>query len=122
MPCEATCATWRSTTDVNSSSTTSGRPEAAASASARAAVTRNCSPVESAPNGRSQLGGEENPTAVSAATTSLMDRRLGNASSTLLEVGQSKPATTASPQSALETLVLPAPDGPTIRPTSQERA
>jgi hypothetical protein len=82
---DATLATSRSTTLVNSSITAGS----GCSASTRAQWTRNCSPLDSARNGRSQDGGELNPTDDSSPVTSRIPIDSGNPSRMLRSPGQS---------------------------------
>src|SRR5207245_2678874 len=93
-------ATVRSTTLVYSSMTTGGTPvplpvpsvgpasRRSLNAKRRAKVTRNCSPVDRTRNGRSQAGGDENPTEERSATTSLIGIWEGNPSRTDWYSGQ----------------------------------
>lgn len=112
------CATVRSTTLVNSSIAT----RSCCSASARAMVTRNCSPVDSTWNGRSQDGGLLNPTEDRSIVISTMDIPAGNASSTLLFSGQSNPETKDSPNSERAMVVFPVPLAPIIAPIAHGRS
>lgn len=115
---DATLATWRSTTLVNSSSTTI--PEC--STIARAHVTRNCSPFDSTWNGRSHAGGELNPTLDSVSITSRIGMSAGKESTTGLSFGQANSDTIELPNSSRAIVLFPEPDGPTMSPTFQARS
>ena len=86
-------------------------------ASARASAARNCSPFESTWNGRTHDGGEENPTDDKSSVTSLIESSAGKPSSSARSAGQSKPTVYASPNISRATVLLPQPEGPTIKPT-----
>ncbi|MGI5290903.1 hypothetical protein ACQEVF_47375 [Nonomuraea polychroma] len=96
-----------------------GRAElerASLSASARARPARNASPFDNVPYGRIHAGGEFRPTAPSNATTSLTLMPFGKSSTSARSVHFWAP-TRASGHSLRAIVDLPAPDGPTSRPT-----
>ncbi len=111
-------ATWRSTTEVNSSMTTRRPP----SRRTRAKVARKRSPVERTWNGRSQDGQEPRPTAERAAATELKPEAGAISSMMGRSLDQRKAAERRKqrgPKAARPMVDLPEPDGPTIRPIFQ---
>ena len=111
-------ATWRSTTLVNSSKTTSSRFVS----SARARSQRNFSPLDRTCHGRTHAGGLLKPTALSVAVMVRPSNSALKPSTTAASRGQSNPSTIQPLviwpvwNAARAMVLLPEPDGPTIAP------
>src|SRR4051812_30282978 len=126
---EQTLATLRSTTLGNSSKTTSGLASAARpkllpinsasrqtlTGNARAKSQRKRSPLLNTWYGFTHDGGEPKPTAVNSSTT-WRTESLPKQSTTARSVGQSELVYTLSLNARRAIVLLPLPDGPTIRP------
>src|SRR5690606_27037690 len=120
IACDPMRATVRSTTDVNSSTTAIS--SFGVSARTRAIVTRNCSPFDRTPKGRTHDGGDEKPTEERSCAISLIPLSAGNASKIERFGSHSNRRAICSGQSFRAMVLFPLPDGPTISPTFHGRS